>query len=335
MLRAAQNAAERSASTAAGGSDKESAGATAGSAGVRHKKSPAEQKARPDRVAGPAAVAPFRIRRLRREELPHETVKLARFLIGKVVVHDLPCGRLSGRIVEAEAYPPGDPAGHHFRGPTPRIRSMYLHPGHAYVFFNYGAHFMLNVASEPQGIAGGILIRALEPLEGVAWMQQHRGAKLARAGRGAAREVADSEARKGVRKVTGRISGTNSGTNSGHDARGAHLPLVDLMRGPGRVAAALQIDRRHDAVDLCGKDSTLWLGEVLEDEGAARSGTDVARRKVARTVRIGISQAADKLLRFYERGSPFVSGPKWLLRPVKKKTNVAVEGNAPRSRAKS
>src|ERR1700739_4494138 len=110
------------------------------------------------------------IRRLLRSELPPATVALARFLIGKVIVHDLPGDRLSGRIVETEAYPPGDPAGHHFRGPTPRIRSMYLAPGHAYIFFNYGAHFMLNVVSEPAGIAAAILIRALEPLAALALM---------------------------------------------------------------------------------------------------------------------------------------------------------------------
>src|SRR6266852_6222651 len=90
------------------------------------------------------------IRRLLRAELPANSVKLARFLIGKIVVRDLPAGRLSGRIVESEAYPPGDPAGHHFRGPTPRIRSMYLAPGHVYVFFNYGAHFMLTFVSGPK-----------------------------------------------------------------------------------------------------------------------------------------------------------------------------------------
>ena len=104
---------------------------------------------------------------MRRSELPSDTIELARFLIGKVVVHDLPAGRVSGRIVETEAYPPGDPAGHHFRGPTPRIRSMYLAPGHAYVFFNYGAHFMLNVSGEPAGTAGGILIRAVFHLLGL------------------------------------------------------------------------------------------------------------------------------------------------------------------------
>src|SRR5215813_15625137 len=114
------------------------------------------------------------IRRIRRSELPEDTVKLSRFLIGKVVVHNLPAGRVCGCIVETEAYPPGDPAGHHFRGPTPRIKSMYLAPGHSYVFFNYGAHFMLNVSAEPEGEAGGILIRGLEPIEGIELMQKYR-----------------------------------------------------------------------------------------------------------------------------------------------------------------
>lgn len=203
----------------------------------------------------------FSVRRLRRSELPKATIALARFLIGKIVVHDLPAGRLSGRIVEAEAYPPGDPAGHHYRGPTPRIRSMYFAPGHAYVFFNYGAHFMLNVSSEPKGVAGGILIRALEPLEGIALMQQHR-------------------------KTT---------------------RLLDLTRGPGRLAAALQIDRRHDGLDLCAP-GELWLGTF------ATSATHRAP-VIAKTVRIGISRAAHRILRFYERGNPFVSGPKRLLQP--------------------
>jgi DNA-3-methyladenine glycosylase len=199
----------------------------------------------------------IQMRRIRRSELPVDTVALARFLIGKVVVHDLPGGRLSGRIVETEAYPPGDPAGHHYRGPTPRIRSMYLAQGHTYVFFNYGAHFMLNVVSEPAAIASAVLIRALEPLEGIELMQRHRK------------------------------------TNR----------LLDLTRGPGRLAAALQIDRRHDGLDLCAR-GPLWLGVTERPAGA-----------IARTVRIGITRAARQLLRFYERGNPFVSGPKRLLLP--------------------
>src|SRR5438105_1688542 len=201
--------------------------------------------------------AKISMRRIRRSELPEDTIELSRFLIGKVVVHELPAGRVSGRIVETEAYPPGDPAGHHFRGPTPRIRSMYLAPGHVYVFFNYGNHFMLNVVSERPQTAAAILIRALEPLDGIEIMQRHR-------------------------KTT---------------------ELLDLTRGPGRLAQALQIDRRHDGVDLCG-DEKLWLGEIDHPVGA-----------IGKSVRIGITRAADKLLRFFERGKPFVSGPTRLLQP--------------------
>src|SRR6266436_4725968 len=208
----------------------------------------------PSRAALKCSSAKFTIRRLRRRDLPSDTVNLARYLIGRVVVHNLPAGRL----VETEAYPPGDPAGHHFRGPTPRIRSMYLAPGHAYIFFNYGAHFMLNVVSELAGVAAAILIRALEPLDGLEIMRQNR-------------------------KTT---------------------RLLDLTRGPGRLAAAFQIDRRHDGLDLCAPGS-LWLGETCHPIGP-----------IGKTVRIGITRAADQLLRFYERGNPFVSGPKRFLLPV-------------------
>ena len=71
------------------------------------------------------------MRRLTRAELPVGTTALARFLIGKLLVSDHPYGRTSGRIVETEAYPPGDAAGHAFRGPTPRHQALYLERGHA------------------------------------------------------------------------------------------------------------------------------------------------------------------------------------------------------------
>lgn len=200
----------------------------------------------------------YRVRRLRRSELPEDTIALSKFLIGKIVVRELPSGRVSGRIVETEAYPPGDPAGHHYRGPTPRIRSMYLSQGHVYVFFNYGMHFMLNVVSEARGIAAAILIRALEPLEGIALMQRHRKTKA----------------------------------------------LLSLTSGPGRLAEALRINRRHDGMDLCGR-GELWLGSARRPVG-----------EIGASVRIGISRAADLNLRFFERGNPYVSGPKRLLLPV-------------------
>jgi DNA-3-methyladenine glycosylase len=113
----------------------------------------------------------FRVRRLRRSELPTGTLQLARFLIGKTLVHDLPEGRISGRIVETEAYPPGDAAGHAFRGETPRNRSLFLKRGHAYVYFAYGVYWLLNVSSELPGVGAGVLLRALELVEGVDLVQ--------------------------------------------------------------------------------------------------------------------------------------------------------------------
>lgn len=108
-----------------------------------------------------------RLRRLRRAELPVDTVELARYLIGKVVVHDTDSGRLSGRIVETEAYPVGDAAGHAYHGKTQRNRSLFLERGHAYVYLSYGTSFMLNVTSEVAGVGAGVLLRAIEPLEGI------------------------------------------------------------------------------------------------------------------------------------------------------------------------
>ena len=89
-----------------------------------------------------------RLRRLRRAELPVDTAELARYLIGKVAVHDTDVGRLSGRIVETEAYPVGNSAGHAFRGETRRNASLFLGLGHVYVYFTYGSSFMLNVTSD-------------------------------------------------------------------------------------------------------------------------------------------------------------------------------------------
>ena len=117
---------------------------------------------------------------LARSELPIDTVALARYLIGKIVVRELPEGIASGRIVETEAYVVGDAAGHAYRGMTRRNRSLFLEPGHAYVYLAYGISHMLNVSSEMPGIGAGVLIRALEPLEGIPIMRLHRGAERLR-----------------------------------------------------------------------------------------------------------------------------------------------------------
>jgi DNA-3-methyladenine glycosylase len=198
--------------------------------------------------------APLDIRRLRRSELPANTLKLARYLIGKTLVHDSPNGRMSGRIVETEAYPIGDAAGHAFRGETPSIRSLFLERGRSYVYFTYGSCFMMNVSAEKARVGAGVLLRALEPLEGIALMEHHRGTQC----------------------------------------------LVDLTRGPGRLAKAMDIDKRFDGVDLCAE-GPLWLGASLRRTGA-----------VGISTRIGITREVGRLYRFYERGNVCVSGPKCL-----------------------
>ena len=198
------------------------------------------------------------LRRLSRADLPTGTVKLARYLVGKVLLHDLPAGRLSGRIVETEAYLVGDAACHAFRGQTPRNASVFLAPGHAYVYFIYGSCYMMNVSAEAEGIGAAVLLRALEPLEGIDLMERHR-----------------------------------------HTTR-----RFDLARGPGRLAAAMRIDRRLDGVDLCAGGGPLWLGATGPEKRRASP--------IGKSVRIGVTKELDRVLRFYERGSPFVSGPKRL-----------------------
>jgi DNA-3-methyladenine glycosylase len=197
------------------------------------------------------------LRRLSRAHLPVNTVELARYLIGKVIVHDTPGGRLSGRIVETEAYPVGDAAGHAFRGMTPRNRSLFLERGHAYVYLAYGVSYLLNVSSEKAGVGAGILLRAVEPLDGF--------------------ELLDSAHRKNQ--------------------------LADIGSGPGRLTKALQVDLSCDGLDLCSASSSLWLAE-----------TPLKTGPIGKSVRIGLTHAADRLLRFYERGNEYISGPKRLLR---------------------
>ena len=191
---------------------------------------------------------------LARSDLPIDTAALARYLIGKLLVRELPEGVASGRIVETEAYVIGDAAGHAYRGMTQRNRSLFLERGHAYVYLAYGISYMLNVSSEAPGIGAGVLIRALEPFEGIPIMRANRGIER----------------------------------------------LRDLARGPGRLAKALRIDRSLDGLDLC-RGGPLWLGQGDRDPG-----------EIGQSVRIGISRDADRLLRFYCRNSPFVSGPRSL-----------------------
>jgi DNA-3-methyladenine glycosylase len=111
---------------------------------------------------------------LERSKVPRDTVTLARFLLGKIVVRQLDAGTVTGRIVETEAYLVGDPACHAFRGVTSRNRSLFLEVGHAYVYLCYGTSYLLNVSSEDAGTGAGVLLRALEPLSGIEHMRRAR-----------------------------------------------------------------------------------------------------------------------------------------------------------------
>jgi DNA-3-methyladenine glycosylase len=194
------------------------------------------------------------IRRLSRADLPVDAAKLARYLIGKTIVRKLGRSRMSGRIVETEAYPPGDSSGHAYRGQTASNRTLFLGTGFAYVYFIYGTSYMLNVSAGEPGVGAGVLLRAMEPLEGISLMERRRE------------------------------------TNK----------LEDLARGPGRLAVALQIDRRLDGVDLCA-DGPLWLGTEVRKTAP-----------IGASVRIGITREVGRALRFFEVGNAFVSGPRAL-----------------------
>lgn len=192
------------------------------------------------------------IRPLLRSELPVPAALLARWLVGKTLVREHRRGRMSGRIVETEAYVVGDASGHAYKGKTARNASLFLERGHAYVYFIYGCWFSLNVSAGRPEIGTGVLLRALEPLEGTTLMS-HR--------------------RPGV-------------------------PVRDLARGPGRLATALDITRALDGHDLCAG-GPLWLGDAVRPRGRIGTGT-----------RIGITRETDRMLRFFEKGNAYVSGPR-------------------------
>jgi DNA-3-methyladenine glycosylase len=196
------------------------------------------------------AAISVRIYPLKRATVPRDTVALARFLLGKIVVRQLQAGTAMGRIVETEAYLEADPACHAFRGVTPRNRSLFLDVGHAYVYLCYGTSYLLNVSSEESGTGAGVLLRALQPLSGIEHM---RGA---------------------------RRSGS----------------LRDLARGPGRLTAALRVDRRHDGLDLFRR-GPLWIGS----DGAAVAA-------IGESVRVGLTKGADARLRYFVAGNDYLSG---------------------------
>ncbi|MGA8270889.1 MAG: DNA-3-methyladenine glycosylase [Candidatus Sulfotelmatobacter sp.] len=184
--------------------------------------------------------------------------RVARELLGKVLVRDSGKLRLAARIVEVEAYlGENDPAAHAAAGNTARTAVLFGPPGYAYVYFIYGTHYCLNVSCEREGKAGAVLFRALEPLLGIEEMAR-------------ARDIA--------------VQGPRD--------------LIRLTSGPGRLAEAFGITRTRDnGCDLTSPSSGLWI---------ARDG--FRSKGFAITPRIGITKAANQLLRYALKGNAFVSG---------------------------
>jgi DNA-3-methyladenine glycosylase len=169
-------------------------------------------------------------------------------LLGCRLVHASKKGTTGGMIVEAEAYPANDPASHSFNGRTPRNEVMFGPSGRAYVYFTYGMHFCFNIVTALPGQGEAVLIRALEPLEGVSLMKKRR----------------------------------------------RRQDIKNLCSGPAKLAQAMGINLKHNGQDLSTGRLRLLAPENRDFD-------------IVRITRIGINKAADKKLRFYIRGNPYVS----------------------------
>ena len=180
--------------------------------------------------------------------------------------------KLVARIVETEAYDQDDPASHAFGGPSERNAAMFGPAGHLYVYVSYGMHHCCNVVCGPEGFGSGCLVRAVEPLEGVEVMRE-----LRKTGR------------------TGKAQAGRAGKEQAERARKHPLKLRDLTNGPGKVCAALGIDKELYGHDLTVEPLVLDFALLLPGE------------TIGRSPRVGISKNVDASKRFFIEGNAFVS----------------------------
>jgi len=215
--------------------------------------------------------------------------RVARALLGKMLIRKTSGEILAGRVVETEAYLGiGDEAAHSFAGKTERNSVLFGPPGFAYVYFIYGSYYCFNVSCLPDGKAGGVLFRALEPIAGIETMARARELHPLQS------EPRDSVARK------------RSGERGQHKLdRKNLLFLRAISSGPGRMCEALGITRARDN----GKNLTSSRSDLQLVEDGFRV------RRVAISPRIGITKSAHEQLRYLIAESPFVSVP--LRQPVK------------------
>jgi DNA-3-methyladenine glycosylase len=215
-------------------------------------------------------------------------LEVARDLIGCIVEHR----GVSGRIVETEAYHESEPACHAFVGITPRTRTLFGEPGIAYVYRSYGIHALLNAVCEPVGVGAAVLIRALEPLDGIEEMRLRRES----AGRGSRLEPGGGPRRGGRR---------------------APLRDRDLCSGPGKLTQALGVELSENGTSLI--DGPIFIRSPSDDgvEKAHGSGDlqpsrihEAGRQTVVVGTRIGITKAIELRWRFCVGGNPNVSRPR-------------------------
>jgi DNA-3-methyladenine glycosylase len=190
--------------------------------------------------------------RLRRGFYARPTLEVAADLIGKVLVHDVPAGRTAGRIVEVEAYiGEDDPACHAAPGPTKRNAPLYGPPGIAYVYLNYGIHYLTNIVTESDGSPAAVLLRALEPLEGISLMRRRRAQR--------------------TRHTPSAID------------------VSSLCRGPGNLSKALGITLQQNGLDVTRSAISVedWRLPVGERVWSARIGIRVGTDRVWRCYEVG------------------------------------------------
>lgn len=180
--------------------------------------------------------------------------------------------KLVARIVETEAYDQDDPASHAFGGPSERNAAMFGPAGHLYVYVSYGMHHCCNVVCDPEGFGSGCLVRAVEPLEGVEVMRELREAGRA-----------------------GKAHTGHAGKEQAERARKHPLKLRDLTNGPGKVCAALGIDKGLYGHDLTVEPLVLSFAPLLPGE------------TIGNSPRVGISKNIDAPKRFFIEGNEFVS----------------------------
>ena len=193
--------------------------------------------------------------------------------------------KLVARIVETEAYDQDDPASHAFGGPSERNAAMFGPAGHLYVYVSYGMHHCCNVVCGPEGFGSGCLVRAVEPLEGVEVMRELREAGRAHKGlQAASAGIGCKEAQAG-----------RAGKAQAERARKHPLKLRDLTNGPGKVCAALGIDKELYGHDLKVEPLVLKFAPLLPGE------------TIGCSPRVGISKNIDAPKRFFIEGNAFVS----------------------------